>query len=387
MYQKLLKIVVFSLLPMVIASLFQLQAQAAVAKPPVLSAKSAIVMEVSTGKILYSKNSEERKYPASTTKMITLITALEHGNLSDMVTVSENAVEAEGSSLGLVPGERLKLEEILYGLMLESGNDAAVAVAEHISGSVEPFAVLMTEKARLIGATNTNFLNPSGLPNPNHYSTAHDLAKIAAYGYNNPLFAKIVNTRYKSIPSPGKEQVRELYNENKILRLYEGGNGVKTGYTDAAGRCLVSAAKVNNIQLVAVVLDADRMWEDSMSLLDYGFSQVRASFVYNKGDILKTLPVANGTANAVPLVVKEDIVLAVSDNDQDAFQTIIDTPVSVEAPVTAGRKIGQVRILYRDKEYSAVELVAAAEVERKSFFRLLWESVQSLLAFMMQRFT
>lgn len=167
---------------------------------PDISAKSAIVIEATTGKVLYSKNADERRYPASTTKMMTLIVALEQGNLNDLVTASANAANTEGSSLWLQPGERLKMLDMLYGMMLVSGNDATVAIAEHIAGSVDSFARRMTDKAHSIGAQNTNFTNSSGLPDPNHYSTAADLARIAAYGYHNPLFTKIVSTQHTNIP-------------------------------------------------------------------------------------------------------------------------------------------------------------------------------------------
>ena len=183
---------------------------------PNVSAKSAIVIEAATGKIIYEKKATQAMYPASTTKIMTLIAALEQGNLEDVLTVSANAANTEGSSIYLEPGERLKLLEVLYGVMLHSGNDATVAVAEHISGSVEKFSRLMTDKARAIGAAHTNFTNPNGLPDPNHYTTAHDLAKITAYGYRNPLFRKIVGTRHQTIPWNNKGYDRDLYNENKL---------------------------------------------------------------------------------------------------------------------------------------------------------------------------
>jgi len=234
----------------------------AAASYPNVTAKSAIVMDTTTGKVLYSKNAEERRFPASTTKMMSLIVALEHGNLDDIVTASANAATTDGSTLWLTQGEKLKMIDLLYGIMLISGNDATVAVAEHISGSVQDYAKLMTEKAHALGAKDTNFTNSSGLPDPNHFTTAHDLGRIAAYGYKNPLFTQIVSTQHKIIPWAGKPFDRDLYNENKMLWIYEGGNGVKTGYTDAAGRCLVSGAKRNNMQLVAVVLDSETMWDD-----------------------------------------------------------------------------------------------------------------------------
>ena len=351
---------------------------------PVISAKSAVVMEASTKKVLYEKKSDERRYPASTTKMMTLITALEHGNLDETVTTSTTAANMEGSTLWLAPGEQLRLRDLLYGVMLVSGNDAATVVAEHVAGSVDAFSRLMTEKARVMGATNTNFTNSSGLPDPNHYSTAYDLALIAAYGYSHPDFRTIISTRHKTIPWSGKDHPRELYNENKILYLYEGGNGVKTGYTDAAGRCLVSGAKRGDIQLIAVVLDADQMWQDTISLLDYGFSQVKAVTLLKKGDMLKTVKVNNGTEGKISLMLSEDINVPVDSEDRDDFRTIIDAPGQVEAPLSAGQAMGKVRILYKDKEYASVSLVTTEAVERKSFFNLLWMSVWNFFTFIIK---
>jgi D-alanyl-D-alanine carboxypeptidase (penicillin-binding protein 5/6) len=356
------------------------------AAPIELTAKSAIVMDARTGKVLYARDAESKRYPASTTKMMTLIVALEHSNLDEMVTTSQNASSTEGSSLWLSPGEQLRLLDMLYGIMLISGNDATVAVAEHISGSVEKFAKLMTEKAHAIGATNTNFTNSSGLPDPNHITTAHDLAKIAAYGYKNPIFSQIVSTQKKIIPWPGKDHDRELYNENKMLWLFDGGNGVKTGYTDAAGRCLVSAAKRNDIQLVAVVLDSDRMWDDSIALLDYGFQQLQPMTLFNKGDILKTVKVTDGKSDAVKLITNDNMIVPISSDDKEQFRTIIDAPAKIEAPVVAGQKLGVARILYKDTEIGTVDLIATETVERKTFFGMLWGSVWNFFTFVVKNF-
>nr|WP_092067414.1 D-alanyl-D-alanine carboxypeptidase family protein [Dendrosporobacter quercicolus]NSL46577.1 D-alanyl-D-alanine carboxypeptidase [Dendrosporobacter quercicolus DSM 1736]SDL56314.1 D-alanyl-D-alanine carboxypeptidase (penicillin-binding protein 5/6) [Dendrosporobacter quercicolus] len=366
--------------------LFLLEPSGSLASPLEITAKSAIVMDASTGKILYEKAAQEQRYPASTTKIMTLIVALEHGNLEDMVTASPKAASTEGSSLWLEPGEKLQLLDLLYGIMLVSGNDATVAVAEHISGSMDNFAKLMTEKAHAIGAKNTNFVNSSGLPDPKHVTTAHDLAKIAAYGYKNPLFTQIVSTKEKVIPWPGKAHDRELYNENKMLWLFDGGNGVKTGYTEDAGRCLVSAARRNDIQLVAVVLDSEYMWDDSMALLDYGFKQLRPVTLFAKGDILKTVKIKDGKARTVALVTSSDMVVPVSGADQEEFKTIIDAPGNIAAPVNAGEKIGVARVMYKDTEIAAVDLLATETVERKSFFGLIWGSVWNFFTFVIKNF-
>ncbi|WP_094602821.1 D-alanyl-D-alanine carboxypeptidase DacB [Sporomusa silvacetica DSM 10669] len=353
---------------------------------PELTAKAAIVMEASTGKVLYSRNANERRYPASTTKVITLITALEYGNLDDNVTASPNAATTEGSSLWLSPGEQLKLRDMLYGIMLVSGNDATVAVAEHISGSVEGFAKLMTEKAHALGAVNSNFVNTSGLPDERHYTTAYDLAKITAYGYKNPLFTQIVSTKQKIIPWPGKDHDRDLYNENRMLWLYDGANGVKTGYTDAAGRCLVSAANRNGIQIVAIVLDSERMWDDSIKLLDYGFAQLKQVPVITKGDILKTVKIKEGKASNIKLLAANDIILPIADNEHDKFTTVVEAPAKITAPIAVGQKLGTVKIMYNNVEVANTDLIADQPVEKKSFFTIFWGSLVSFVTFVFHNF-
>lgn len=355
-------------------------------QPPAVMAKAAIVMEASTGKVLYGKNAEERRYPASTTKIMTLITALEYGKLDDVVTASANAVNTEGSSLSLAQGEQLNMQDMLYGIMLISGNDATVAVAEHISGSVQRFAGLMTEKARTIGAKDTNFTNSSGLPDAKHYTTALDLAKITAYGYKSPVFSQIVATEHKVIPWLGKDHDRDLYNENKMLWQYQGANGVKTGYTEAAGRCLVSSAVRGGIQLIVVVLDSDIMWEDSTKLLDYGFSQLEPVAVISQGDILKTVKINEGKAGEVRLVSASAITLPISDDERDKFSTIVDAPNKLNAPVLSGQKVGTVRVIYNDKEVASSDLIADQSVDRNSFFSLLWGAVRGFLTFVIRNF-
>ena len=205
---------------------------------------------------------------ASTTKIMTAILAIEMGDLADVVTVSPRAAGVEGSSIYLERGEKLTLEDLLYGLMLRSGNDAAVAIAEHIGGTVENFANLMNRKAYQIGARNTHFVNPHGLHDDKHYTTAYDLALISAYAMENPVFRVIVSTKQKKIPWEGRNYSRVLQNKNALLWDYEGANGIKTGYTKISRRCLASAALRFGMQLVCVVLDCQPWFEDSMALLD-----------------------------------------------------------------------------------------------------------------------
>jgi len=354
---------------------------------PNITAKSAILIEASTGKIIYEKNAKQILYPASTTKIMTLITALEQGNLEDVLTVSTNAASTEGSSIYLEAGERLKMLDMLYGVMLLSGNDATVAVAEHISGSTEKFAQLMTNKAHAIGAANTNFTNPNGLPDRNHYTTAQDLAIITAYGYKNPVFRQIVGTQHKIIPWNNKGYDRDLYNENKLLWMYNGANGVKTGYTEAAGPCLVSSATRDNIQLIAVILDADQMWDDSKVLLDFGFSKLRTVELFKQGEVLKTTRVVAGKSDSVKLVAVSDLLVPVSDEDLDQFEVVVEGSNKIEAPIAVGQKLGIARVLYKNKEIGAIDLIATENIEKKSFFKEIVFLAQSVVHFFSRGFS
>ena len=368
----------FFVLLIFVAVLFPVSAFAAPG-PLNLSAKSAILIVASTGEVLYEKNAQAQQYPASTTKMMTIITALEDGNLNDMVTTSANAANTEGSSMYLRAAERLRLLDMLYGVALVSGNDAAVAVAEHLDGSVDRFAKRMTAKAHAIGAVRTNFRNPSGLPDPKHYSTAYDLARIAAYGYKNPRFAEIVGATYKKIVTSQKQET--YYNENKLLNLYDGANGVKTGYTDAAGLCLVSAAKRGNTQLIAVVLDADFMWQDSMALLDYGFNHLGEKTVVKAGTVVDTVRIRYGQSGVAQAVIRDDIVVPVSRSSRDALQIIVDVAKNIYAPVAAGQSVGVVKVLYHNREVAASELILTESIEQKSLFDRIKEYFAQLFTF------
>ena len=343
---------------------------------PNVTARSAVVLEARTGRVLYERNMDERRFPASTTKIMTLIVALEHGNLDDVVTVGHHAAGTEGSTLWLEEGDEITLRELLYGMMLHSGNDATVAIAEHIAGSVDKFARLMTDKAHKLGAKDTNFVNANGLPDDAHYTTAHDMALIAAYGYSLPEFEDIVSTKEITFPWV-KDDTHRLRNENQMLWLYEGGNGVKTGYTDAAGRCLVAGAKRDGIQLVSVVLDSNWMWNDSILLLDYGFSKIDRTTVVREGTQVGTVAVTGGRTRRIGVRVKETIVLPTVDGAA-GYEQQVDLPRDVKAPVKKGDVVGTLRVLYEGKEVAKTDLVAMQDAERKSFFLTLWKNITQL---------
>lgn len=241
-------------------------------------ARSAIVVERETGRIFYEKNADEQLPIASTTKIVTAITVIEnYGDLEDEVTVPDEAVGVEGSSIYLAKGEKLRVIDLLYGLMLQSGNDCAVALACLTSGSVEDFAHLMNTVADGAGAMNSHFANPHGLHNDDHYSTARDMAAISAYAMRNETFRKIVGTEnYYDCPFADRDYNRVIHNKNKMLTMLEGGNGIKTGYTKAAGRCLVSSAERDGKEVVCVVLSCGPMFEESCSLIDAAFAELES---------------------------------------------------------------------------------------------------------------
>ncbi|WJQ83997.1 D-alanyl-D-alanine carboxypeptidase family protein [Brevibacillus brevis] len=278
-------LVVFLFIQMALTPAAVLKAAAA---PPSLSAEGAALIDVESGRILYSKNGTKKMRIASLTKTMTAIVAIEMGKLDAQVTVPPQAVGVEGSSIYLKNGEKLTLEELLYGLMLRSGNDAAVTIATHIGGSVPGFTYLMNEKAAMIGMEHTNFTNPHGLDDSNqHYSTPEDMAKLSAYALHNPVFRQIVSTKVKDISWEGEQWDRRLLNKNKMLHLYNGADGVKTGYTKLAKRCLASSATRNGRQLATITLNASDDWNDSAKLMDWGFANYPLQELVKNGQEVK----------------------------------------------------------------------------------------------------
>ena len=252
---------------------------------PFISAQGAAVIDVDSGRILYDKNGQQKMRVASLTKIMTAIVAIEEADVNEEVTISNHAIGVEGSSIYLRQGEKLTLEQLLYGLMLRSGNDAGVAIAHHVGGSLEGFSHLMNEKAEHIGLSGTRFVNPHGLDDSNqHYSTAVDMAKLTAYALHNELFKKIVSTQVKKIPQHGEKWDRKLINKNKMLRLYQGADGVKTGYTKLAKRCLVSSATRDERQIAVVTLNAPNDWEDHSRLLDYAFEHFQVKQIVGENE-------------------------------------------------------------------------------------------------------
>jgi D-alanyl-D-alanine carboxypeptidase (penicillin-binding protein 5/6) len=334
--------------------------------PPEIVGQAGLVMDVLTGKVLYEKNAHSPFEPASTTKIMTAILALEKGNLSDIVVTSEEPLRVDGSRIYLEEGEKLTLEQMLYGMMLNSGNDAAVAIAEHIGGDIESFVKMMNAKAREIGAYHTTFVNPSGLPDEGHLTTAYDLALISRYALLNlPEFRKIVSTKTLEIPWQAEEWDRQLINLNKLLWNYEGADGVKTGYTSTAGRTLVASATRDGWQLISVVLKSDaNIWSDSMALLDYGFENFEIKNLVGKNSDVAEEDVKYG--DPVKLVTKDGLTSVVKKNDLPISKKLVINQ-DIKAPVSKGEVLGQLIFYQGEEQLGSVNLIAANDVKRKIY--------------------
>ena len=346
--------------------------------PPSVSAKSAILIEADSGKILFSKSAEVRLPMASTTKIMTAIVALDAcPDLDRQVKVDKRAVGAEGSSIYLYEGEVLTMEELIYALMLSSANDAALAIAYAIDGSVERFAERMNEKARSLGLSNTNFVNPNGLHDDAHYTTAHDLAIITAYALKNETFRAIVSTQKRAIPMRNGDGTRLLINHNKLLRLYDGSIGVKTGFTKKAGRCLVSAAERDGLTLIAVTLNAPDDWNDHISLLDFGFSAYERITL---DPISIKMPVVNGDAQSVTVGSSEMSSVFIS-RDRGKITSTVELPRFLWAEVREGEVVGQVIYRCDGRIIASVPLIAQGSVNEKTYKKNFLEWIFSLFGF------
>ncbi len=336
------------------------------------NARAACLIDADSGAILYSLNENERLPMASTTKIMSAIVALEHGDLNAVVKIDKKACDVEGSSVYLKEGEELTLSQLLLAMMLESANDSASAIAIHVGGSIEGFADMMNEKATELGLENTNFENPHGLDSENHYTTAKDLAILSAYAIKNPDFAKLVSTYKATIPM-GESSHRYLLNHNKLLKQYDGAIGVKTGFTKKSGRCLVSAAQRNGITLVAVTLNCPDDWREHSAMLDYGFEN------YEKRELLKahelefTIECVNGT-DKVKLTNENEVTALIKSTDS-APNVQIKLPRFVYAPVNEGDVLGSVEYIKDGTVIGKSDLVAQNRVKSKTYKKSLLEKL------------
>ncbi len=303
-----------------------------------LSAQSAVVIDADTGDVLFEHNADTRLPMASTTKIMTALVALETGGLERTYTVKKEYAAVEGSSMYLQEGERITLRDTLYGLMLASGNDAAVAIAEECGG-YDAFVEKMNAKAAALGLKDTHFVNPNGLPDASHYTTAHELAMITAAALRDPVFRQIVATQ--SCTAGG----HALTNHNRLLRMYDGAIGVKTGFTRAAGRCLVSAAERSGRTLIAVTLNDPDDWNDHIALLDAGFAQYEPVTLHEAGETVVTQRVFGGDVEQVPLTAQHTVTAYLRPGERDKLKTVRYGEKICYAPVVRTANAG--RIEYR----------------------------------------
>ena len=321
-----------------------------------ISAQKAILLDGTTGRVLYEKDANSRSLIASTTKIMTALIVCEQCNVLDRMRIPKEAVCIEGSSMYLREGEILTVQELLYGLMLHSGNDAAVALAIYCGGTVEGFAELMNDKARVLGLSNTHFENPNGLDSPAHYSTAADLATLTAYAMKNPIFAKTVSAKAISVGG------RSLRNHNKLLWRLDGADGVKTGYTRAAGRILVSSVTRNERRLIAVTINDGDDWNDHIALHNTGFSDYTPQILIKKGQCLGSISIVGGQYSQVNVIASEDFVYSISAQEQPFV--VLSEPGFAYAPVVEGQYAGTAYICIGDNPVGKVSVVYENTVEQ-----------------------
>lgn len=348
-----------------------------------IESPAALLMDSASGKILYEKNINEKKYPASLTKVMTAIIVLEKCNLSDIATVSSNSIMSIPSgyvTANIKAGEELTIEQLLYLLMVGSCNDAAVVLAEHVSGSVEDFSILMNEKAVELGCTNTNFVNPNGLHDENHYSTAYDLAIISKYAMQNETFKAIVSTTYYELPTTNKydKEDRIFVTTNALLRgdyYYKYATGIKTGFTTPAKNCLIASATKKNLQLITVVLGSgqteygsSQRYLDTISLFEYGFQNYTLKELVKSEETIQTTNIKGATRNTkkLDIIVENDInVLINQESENSTILPEINLNNNLKAPIKKGEIIGSVTYVSEGVEYTE-NLLAKNDVKKSN---------------------
>lgn len=358
---------------------------------PKIKASAACLMDVQTGQIYFEKEGDKRREPASLTKIMTAILAIENGNLHDIVTVHKKAASVSmGQDIGLNNGDRLYLEDLLKAALMYSANDSTVAIGEHIGGNHDQFVKMMNDKAQALGMKNSHFANTNGFHHPNHYTTANDLAILSSYALKNKTFAKFVSTKEATINWLPKQDVktskdpkdsgnevtkqRQVRNTNRLLHSdFEGINGVKTGTTPRAGNCLIASATREGRQLVVVILHSNNRWNDATRLLDWGFNEVKPVVMVEKDEIISELPVIEGVEQRVRLVASQKVEAYIPMVERDKVERKITLFSSPKAPVEKGAKLGRASYLLNGKEIAAVDLVANQSIDRISFWKRLWD--------------
>ncbi len=341
------------------------------------SGKAMCVIEKDSKRVIYSKNMDEKLAMASTTKVMTAITVLQHcNNLEEVITVDNSSIGVEGTSIYLRQGEEIKVKDLLYGLMLRSGNDAATALACHVGGSVSGFANLMNELAIKIGAVNSNFVNPHGLDHKEHYTTAYDLALISAYALNNPIFKEIVSTKTHVVEATNKSDKRYLTNKNRLLNSLEGCCGVKTGFTKKAGRCLVSAVERDNTTYVCVVLNCGPMFEESSTLLNMANNEFKNTKIINKNKEIYNEYIIDENHGKLYLYTDEDFYYPLKQGEEQNLK--LNYNVTLD-DAKAGDCVGEIKVFFNKHLIKTLKLYTMNKIDKLidsktlSINEILWE--------------
>lgn len=344
------------------------------------AAKAAVLINGDTGEIIYSQNENERLPMASTTKIMTGLLLCEYGNFDREITVTAEMIKVEGSSMGLLQGDKVRLHDLLYGLMLASGNDAANVIAFVVSGSIEDFVALMNEKAKQLNLTNTHFETPSGLDGETHYTSALDLANLARYAMQNEEFAKAVSTKKAVLNYGNPPYRRSLTNHNKILNYFEDSVGIKTGFTKKSGRCLVSAAKRDGKFVIAVTLNDPNDWQDHCNMLEYGLNSIIQTTVSPKNSSYN-IPVVNGEKKSITVSVEPYVVNSLN---TEKITYKIYLPAFVYAPIKSGEQIGYVVYSQGDTVLAKTKILALEDIKenktKKSILECLFENFKFILS-------
>ncbi len=339
-----------------------------------VSAKGTVLLEAESGDIVYGKNEHARLPMASTTKIMTALVVLENAELDDVVTIEPCMVGIEGSSIYLREGEHLTVEELLYALLLESANDASVALAIHVSGDIDSFADLMNEKAKELGLTSTHFTNPHGLDDEEHFTTPYELGIIATYAMKNETFAKIVSTKSTVIPLNNGEGSRVLVNHNRLLRSYNGAIGIKTGFTKRCGRCLVSSASRDGVTLICVTLNAPNDWQDHKALLDYGFTQYESISLATPGCYTIELNSIGGEKSTFIAENNEGLKVTLK-RQKHSISAVLEANRLISAPIKEGDLVGQINFYDYDTLIGQVPLYAKENVKKLNYKKSIFERI------------
>lgn len=329
---------------------------------PKVDATSAILLDAKTGKVLWEKDAHTPMAMASTTKIMTAIIALENANMEDIVTVSKKAASAPQVKMNLKKDEKIKLKYLMYALMLQSSNDAAVAIAEHVGGSVEGFCKMMTDKAKSLGANDTLYVTPNGLDSGDHHSTAYDLAIISKYALENEDFMKLINT--KSVTCNSDINTYSINNKNRLLNEMSGANGIKSGFTGKAGHCFVGSVKRDGMQLISVVLASgwgekgkEQKWKDTKEVLNYGFKTFKYRDIIKSNVNAGTVNIDRSKTPNVGLYYFEGLMIPLSDEEFETIKIEVDYPETVKAPIQKDEKLGVAKVFINGTLYKEIDLL------------------------------